>query len=156
MKNTKTVAAAAFAALALILGACSHRDTTTTANTDYGQVRTDNAAAESTPAVIAGPAKVDSDGRVYTSSSVGSTGNASNLGTNTNVSIIPEKPKASVTVTTTPVVVETELVTPPPPPVVIAEVEPPPPPPAVVIEPPPLPEPPMISATTERVRMSKD
>ena len=44
-----------------------------------------------TPAVISGPAAVDSDGRAYTSSSAGGNGNAANLGNNTNVNLIPKK-----------------------------------------------------------------
>ena len=156
MKNTKTVAATALAALALLLGACSSNNTTDATMTDYGQVRTENqTVTEETPAVIPGPAKVDSDGRLYTSSSVGSSGNASQIGTNTNVSIIPEQPKSTVTVTTSPVVEETvAVIEPPAPPVIIAEVAPPPPPVVVIEEE----EVPMTSAVQEetRPRMSKD
>jgi hypothetical protein len=111
----------------LVVGAsaCSHHSAT--AGQDYGQVRTEASATESTssdavvgsapapsnaqnvegtttPAIISGPAKVDSTGRAYTSSSVGSTGNASATGLNTNVNIIPEKSTSNVVVTQSPAV----------------------------------------------------
>jgi len=105
--------------------ACSHHSAT--AGQDYGQVRTEASSTESTtsdqvvgtapaptnaqnvegtttPAIISGPAKVDSTGRAYTSSSVGSTGNASATGLNTNVNIIPEKSTSNVVVTQSPAV----------------------------------------------------
>jgi hypothetical protein len=155
MKNTKkTVAATALAAIALMLGACATSDTDTTATSDYGQVRVEEQiVTDSTPAIIPGPALVDSDGRVYTSSSVGSSGNAATVGTNTNVSIIPEKPQSTVVVTTfEPPPPPPVVVLPPPPPIIVAEVAPPPPPPIVVIEEP------MISSVQEEIRprMSKD
>ena len=111
----------------LVVGAsaCSHHSAT--AGQDYGQVRTEASATESTssdqvvgtspapsnaqnvegtttPAIISGPAKVDSTGRAYTSSSVGSAGNASATGLNTNVNIIPEKSTSNVVVTQSPAV----------------------------------------------------
>jgi hypothetical protein len=112
------------AALAIAMTACASHNAT--AGNDYGQVRTEAAAqqqplppdqvvatvpapenaqgvaAPATPAVIPGPAKVDDTGRAYTSSSVGSSGNASSTGTNTNVNIIPKKSTSTVTVTETP------------------------------------------------------
>src|SRR3954451_2031226 len=113
------------AILVIGVSACSHHSAT--AGQDYGQVRTEASATESTtgdqvvgnapapsnaqnvegtttPAIISGPAKVDSSGRAYTSSSVGSTGNASGTGLNTNVNIIPEKSTSNVTVTQSPAV----------------------------------------------------
>src|SRR2546421_12351804 len=81
------------------MSACAHHSATE--GQDYGQVRTEASSTQSTssdqvvgtvpapantanvdttaaPAVIPGPAKVDSSGRAYTSSAVGSTGNATN------------------------------------------------------------------------------
>ena len=103
--------------------------------------------------MIPGPAKVDSDGNVYTSSAAPGSG-AATSGTNTNVSLVPEKPQATVAVVQTPIdptVVET------------------PAPPAVIVETPaaePTVTTPMTSSTTEekttvqttthRRRMSKD
>src|SRR3954447_5549690 len=108
----KVGAALSVAILTIAASACAHHSPTE--GQDYGQVRTEASATESTssdqvvgaapapanaqnvegtttPAIISGPAKVDSSGRAYTSSSVGSTGNASGTGLNTNVNIIPEK-----------------------------------------------------------------
>ena len=118
----------------LIVGvsACAHHKATE--GQDYGQVRTEasssqtsssdqvvgtapapanaqNVEGATTPAVISGPAKVDSSGRAYTSSSVGSAGNASATGLNTNVNIIPEKSTSNVTVTQSPAVTTTETTT---------------------------------------------
>src|SRR5882672_872735 len=111
----------------LIVGvsACAHHSATE--GQDYGQVRTEASSTQSTssdqvvgtapapanaqnvegattPAIISGPAKVDSSGRAYTSSSVGAAGNASGTGLNTNVNIIPEKSASNVTVTQSPAV----------------------------------------------------
>src|SRR5438067_178736 len=121
-------------AVILIIGvqACAHH--TATEGQDYGQVRTEASSTQSTssdqvvgtapapanaqnvegtttPAVISGPAKVDSSGRAYTSSSVGSAGNASGTGLNTNVNIVPEKSASNVTVTQSPAVSTTETTT---------------------------------------------
>src|SRR5258706_16108846 len=95
----KAVAGIGSAALVIAMGACAHH--TSTADQGYGQIRTEEPATPSsgttvaavaapanaqgvttpsTPAVISGPAAVDSTGRAYTSSSVGSTGNASTVG----------------------------------------------------------------------------
>jgi len=168
---TKAAAGLSTVALALALSACSSH-TKLAKGTDSGEIRTEQASQQQatsgntiaeapapantqgatitqTPAIISGPAKVDSTGRVYTSSSAGSTGNASGTGLNTNVNIIPEKSKSTVTVTETPApIVSTTVVetTPPPaPPVVVVET--PAPPAAVVVET-PAPAPPMISSTT--------
>lgn len=149
MKTFKRTAAAAGFAAMILLGACATTDDTAT-NEDYGRV--DPAATTgsvegtyTTPAVIPGPAKVDSDGNVYTSSAAPGTGNASAIGTNTNVNIVPAKPEASASVTYT--TIEPEPV-------------------AIIVETPPAPvivetvvETPMTSSTeetTNRRRMSKD
>jgi len=168
---TKAAAGLSTVALALALSACSSHTKLAT-GTDAGEIRTEQAAQQQatsgntiaeapapantqgatvtqTPAIISGPAKVDNSGRVYTSSSVGSTGNASGTGLNTNVNIVPEKPKSTVTITESPAPVETTIVetTPPPaPPVVVVETPAPPPAPVVVET--PAPAPPMISSTT--------
>src|SRR5205814_7556941 len=113
--------------------ACSHHSAL--AGVDSGEIRTDQTAQQqaspdqviatapapsnaqgttvtTTPAIISGPAKVDNSGRVYTSSSVGSTGNASGTGLNTNVNIIPKQTTSTVTVSqSTPVVTETSTTT---------------------------------------------
>lgn len=119
----KLSVALSIAILVVGASACSH--SSATAGQDYGQVRTEASSTESTtsdqvvgsapaptnaqnvegtttPAIISGPAKVDSTGRAYTSSAVGSTGNASATGLNTNVNIIPEKSTSNVTVTQSP------------------------------------------------------
>src|SRR5437867_3517206 len=118
----------------LIVGvsACTHHKAME--GTDYGQVRTEASSSQSTssdqvvgtapapanaqnvegsttPAIISGPAKVDNTGRAYTSSSVGSAGNASGTGLNTNVNIVPEKSTSNVTVTQSPAVTTTETTT---------------------------------------------
>jgi len=179
---TKAATGLGTVALALTLGACSHHSAT--AGQDYGNIRTEQTAQQnassdqviaaapapantqgttattSTPAIISGPAKVDESGRLYTSSSVGATGNASGTGLNTNVNIIPKQTNGTVTVTEvpapTPVVVETTTTVveaPLPGPVVI---ETPAPAPPVVEETPA----PMTSSTTETTithrRLRKD
>src|SRR5437588_8562403 len=118
----------------LIVGvsACAHHKATE--GQDYGQVRTEasstqatssdqvvgtapapanaqNVEGTTTPAVISGPAKVDSSGRAYTRRSVGSAGNASGTGLNTNVNIVPQKSASNVTVTQSPAVSTTETTT---------------------------------------------
>jgi len=166
---TKTAAGLGSVALALALTACSHTNSVAqSSGQQTGEIRTEQAAqqqstsgetlgtapapanaqgvsAPSTPAIISGPAAVDSTGRVYTSSSVGSTGNASATGLNTNVNILPPKNQPStVIVTETPApVVETA---PAPAPIVVETPAPPAPEPApVVVETPA----PMTSSTTE-------
>ena len=121
---TKAAAGLGTVALALAMSACSHHSTLA-ADQTTGEIRTEQTAqtqsssgtvvgtapapanaqgttASSTPAVISGPAAVDSTGRVYTSSSVGSAGNASATGLNTNVNIVPKPVESTVAVTTTP------------------------------------------------------
>ena len=81
-----TVAAAGFAAL-LLVGACASNDglgDQTDPSDQVAQVRPEVTGAESTVAPAPGPAKVDSDGNVYASSSAPGTGNTSAVGTNTN------------------------------------------------------------------------
>src|SRR5262245_36820284 len=120
------------AILVIGVAACAHHSATE--GQDYGQVRTEASSTQSTssdqvvgtapapsnaqnvegsttPAIISGPAKVDSSGHAYTSSSVGSAGNASATGLNTNVNIVPEKSTSNVTVTQTPAVSTTETTT---------------------------------------------
>ena len=184
---TKAAAGLSTVALALAMTACSTHKVA--AGQDSGEIRTEQAAqqqatpaqsvgeapapantqgaaAPSTPAIISGPAKVDNSGRVYTSSSVGSTGNASATGLNTNVNIIPEKPKSTVTVAEmpapAPVIVETTPVppapvfveTPPPPAPVIVET--PAPAPVVIETPPPAPMTSSTETTTTHRRLRKD
>jgi hypothetical protein len=119
----KAAAGLGTVALALTLSACSHHNAVSEQTS--GEIRTEAAAQQkatpdqtvgtapapanaqgatvtSTPAVISGPATVDNSGRVYTSSSVGATGNASSTGLNTNVNIIPKTQRATVVVTQEP------------------------------------------------------
>lgn len=158
----KVVAGIGSAALAITLTACAHHDVT--ADKGYGQIRTEAPAtadsgttvgttaapantagvgASSTPAVISGPAAVDNTGRAYTSSSAGGTGNASGVGTNTNVNLIPKTTGSDVTVAQSPATVETTVVTnsPAPAPVVVETPAPAP----VIVETPA----PMASITTD-------
>jgi hypothetical protein len=158
---TKAAAGLGTVALALAMSACSHNQSVAqSAGQTTGEIRTEQASqqqassgqvlgtapapanaqgttAPSAPAVISGPAAVDSTGRVYTSSSVGSAGNASGTGLNTNVNIVPKPAESTVTVTTspTPVIVET----PAPAPIIVETPAP------VVVETPA----PMTSSTTE-------
>jgi hypothetical protein len=184
----KAVAGLGSAAFAIALVACAHHNAAT--DQGYGQIRPDQptAAADSsktvgvvtapantegisgttTPAALPGPAAVDSSGRAYTSSSVGSAGNAAVIGTNTNVNLIPKKVNGSSTVvtesaatveTTTPVTIA-EVPAPPAPAPVIVEtpapapmvVETPAPAPTVVETPTPAP---MSSSTTEETPAPK-
>ncbi|HUP48588.1 MAG TPA: hypothetical protein VNA04_07345 [Thermoanaerobaculia bacterium] len=131
--RTRSTAAIGFAVL-LVFSACATTDTAVVDTPQHVQVRPEETAvASGEPVPIPGPAVIDSEGRVYTSSSAGGTGNAATLGTNTNVNLVPEQPV--VTETT---VVETA--------------------PVVLIE-----ERPMVSSvetetqtTTTRTRLSKD
>jgi hypothetical protein len=168
----KVVAGIGSAALAIALSACAHHDAASQAG--YGQIRTEGAATTAdnnspvvgtapapsnaegvsgttTPAVISGPAAVDSDGRAYTSSAAGGNGNASNLGTNTNVNLIPRKTSSEVVVTQTPVETSTTVVSNSPAPVEPMVTETPAPAPVIVETPAPAPvlETPMASSTVE-------
>lgn len=126
----------------LIVGVSACATNKATDGQDYGQVRTEattestsdnqvvgtapapanaqNVEGTTTPAIISGPAKVDSTGRAFTSSSSGGAGNSSATGLNTNVNIIPQKSTSEVIVTQTPAVTtETTIVeTPTPAPIV--------------------------------------
>ncbi len=102
---SKTAAGLGSLAIVFAMSACSHHSSIAEqAGQNTGEIRTEqtaqanptsggevlgtapapaNAQAPSnpgTPAVISGPAAVDSTGRVYTSSSVGSAGNAAAVG----------------------------------------------------------------------------
>ncbi len=162
-KLLKKVAVSISAAtLAFALGACAHHSAT--AGQDYGQVRPEASATQSTssdqvigqapaptnaqnttgaaaPAIIPGPAKVDNSGNAYTSSSVGSAGNGSATGLNTNVNIVPKSATSSVTVTQSPSVAEstTETTT-----TTVTNAPTP-----AVVETTPAPEAPMASSTTQ-------
>lgn len=166
----KAVAGIGTAALVIAMGACAHH--TSTADQGYGQIRPEGSATNSgdttavavaapanaegvsgttTPAVIPGPAAVDSTGRAYTSSSVGGAGNSKTIGTNTNVNLIPKKTGSDVTVTQsaatieTPSSTETTVVTQTPAPIIVETPAP------VIVETPaaPVMETPMASSTTE-------
>lgn len=110
-----TVAAAGFAAL-LLVGACASSDNDGLNETgNVVEIRPEASGQEATVAPAPGPALVDSDGNVYSSSAAPGRGNPSTVGTNTNVNIIPERSTVSVTeqaiVTETPVTtVETTTV----------------------------------------------
>jgi hypothetical protein len=163
----KVVAGIGSAALAIALSACAHHDAS---QAGYGQIRTEGAATTAnsnapvvgtapapsnaegmsgttTPAVISGPAAVDSDGRAYTSSAAGGNGNASNLGNNTNVNLIPKKTSSEVVVTQTPVETSTTVVSNSPAPVEPMVTETPAPAPVVVETPAPAP---MASSTVDQ------
>ena len=166
---TKAAAACGTVALTFTLAACSHHNSLAeNSGQQAGEIRTEQTAqqqatsgevlgtapepantqgaavAPSTPAVISGPAAVDSSGRVYTSSSVGSAGNASAVGTNTNVNIAGATPAPGlVTVAETPAPAPVVVETPAPAPVVVET--PAPAPPAPVVEETPAP---MTSSTT--------
>lgn len=169
----KVVAGIGSAALAIALSACAHHDAASKAE-GYGQIRTEGAATTAdnstpvvgtapapnnaegvsgttTPAVISGPAAVDSSGRAYTSSSAGGNGNASNLGNNTNVNLIPKKTSSSeVVVTQTPIEsTTTTVVSNTPAPIQPMVVETPAPAPVIAETPAPAPvvETPMASST---------
>jgi hypothetical protein len=173
----KVVAGIGSAALAIALIACAHHNAASQAE-GYGQIRTEGAATTAdnnapvvgtapapknaegvsgttTPAVISGPAAVDSDGRAYTSSAAGGNGNAANLGNNTNVNLIPKKTSSSeVVVTQTPIEsTTTTVVSNTPAPVEPMVVETPAPAPVIVETPAPAPTPvvetPMASSTVE-------
>jgi hypothetical protein len=172
----KVVAGIGSAALAIALSACAHHDAASKAE-GYGQIRTEDAATSAdnnapivgtapapknaegvsgttTPAVISGPAAVDSDGRAYTSSAAGGNGNAANLGNNTNVNLIPKKTSSEVVVTQTPIEsTTTTVVSNTPAPIEPMVVETPAPAPVIVETPAPAPTPvvetPMASSTDE-------
>ena len=85
-----TVAAAGFAAL-LLTGACASNhglgDDTDVSDKTV-EVRPEVAGQSATAVPAPGPAKVDSDGNVYSSSAAPGTGNHATVGTNTNVNTV--------------------------------------------------------------------
>ncbi|HSP15471.1 MAG TPA: hypothetical protein VLV78_12030 [Thermoanaerobaculia bacterium] len=93
--RTSTVAAGLLAFI--LAGGCAHHNSVanTSSTSDTGTITTDHAAQAG---VIPGPAKVDNSGNVYTSSAAPGSGNASTVGTNTNVNNIPTKPSSTVSV----------------------------------------------------------
>src|SRR5437868_2520793 len=160
---SKTVAGMGSLAIVFAMSACSHHTSIAEqAGQNTGEIRTEQTAQSNptsggevlgtapapanaqaqpsnpgTPAVISGPAAVDSTGRVYTSSSVGSAGNAAAVGTNTNVNIVPQNTPGSTTlVTETPAPAPVIVETPAPAPTVVVET---PPAPVVVETPAPAP-----------------
>lgn len=103
-----TLAAAGFAAI-LLTGACATNDKVTNGTTDNGDLVHVTQSGTVTP--VPGPALVDSDGNVYSSSATGS-GNASSIGTNTNVNNVPQPGTVQITeVTTTPLVEPEPMIT---------------------------------------------
>lgn len=100
----QSAAAAGFAAALLMAGCAHHNQIATTSTSDVGTISSTQAAQAG---VIPGPAKVDSDGNVYTSSAAPGSGASLNDGTNTNVNNVPQRSKSTVVVTETPIVVET-------------------------------------------------
>lgn len=98
MKNMirSTLAAAGTAAL-LLTGACATNDSVTDPSDRVVHVRP---GPGSEGDVMAGPAIVDSDGNVYSSSAAPGSGNPATVGTNTNVNHVPEKSRVDVRETT--------------------------------------------------------
>ena len=94
MRNT--AAAAGFAAF-LLVGACASTNNTGEATQDNDDLVHVSQSDAAVPA--AGPALIDSDGNVYTSSAAPGSGNAATLGTNTNVNIVPEQSSVRVSET---------------------------------------------------------
>src|SRR5947208_16164140 len=99
MQNFRKPAAALLFAAAMILGACSHHRGAidNSSGVASGEIR----PADTNAVQPAGPAVVDSTGRAYVSSNAPGSGNASTVGTNTNVSVIPKSSTSSVSVTET-------------------------------------------------------
>jgi len=119
MNRLKYPAVAMLFAAAMILGACSHHRAVVdnSSGVASGEIR----PADTNATQPAGPAVVDSTGRVYTSSNAPGSGNAAMAGTNTNVNAVPQSSKSTVSVTETPItttvtsptVIETPAVTTP-------------------------------------------
>lgn len=133
----------AVAALVLLAGACSHSSTVATTN-DSGEIRTQGQPTGTNVAVQSGPAVVDSNGNVYSSSAAGGAGNAANVGTNTNVQVTPQASSSNLAYSETPA-------PPAPAPVVV---ETPAPAPAPVIET-PAPAPPPVETPAPAPEMHK-
>jgi hypothetical protein len=94
-----TVAAAAFAAL-LLVGACASSNDNLGDNTDPSDT-VQEVTQSGSVAPAPGPALVDSDGNVYSSSAAPGHGNPSTAGTNTNVTEVPAEPTTTIVETTT-------------------------------------------------------
>jgi hypothetical protein len=109
MNKFKYPACALLFAAATILGACSHHRAVVdnSSGVASGEIR----PADTNATQPAGPAVVDSTGRVYTSSNAPGSGNAAMAGTNTNVSVAPKSSTSTVSVTETPVATTSELST---------------------------------------------
>ena len=107
MNKFKYPAVAVLFAAAMILGACSHHRAAVdnSSGVASGEIR----PADTNATQPAGPAVVDSTGRVYTSSNAPGSGNAAMAGTNTNVSVAPQSAKSSMSVTETPVATTSEI-----------------------------------------------
>ena len=110
--RNSTVAAAALAALFLV-GACASTDDART--DEVVEIRPEQTGEPASVVPAPGPAVVDSDGNVYSSSNAPGGGNAATVGTNTNVNIVPDKSRVEVRTTdtaliTTPTVTETTVV----------------------------------------------
>jgi len=101
MQSFKKPAVALLFAAAMILGACSHHRGAmdNSSGVASGEIR----PADTNATTPAGPAVVDSTGRVYVSSNAPGSGNAATAGTNTNVNVVPQSSTSSVSVTQTPV-----------------------------------------------------
>jgi hypothetical protein len=99
MQSFKKPAVALLFAAAMILGACSHHRGAmdNSSGVASGEIR----PADTNATTPAGPAVVDSTGRVYVSSNAPGSGNAATAGTNTNVSVVPQSSSSSVSVTQT-------------------------------------------------------
>jgi hypothetical protein len=108
-----TLAAAGFAAI-LLTGACAttHDDVAAGPKDDNLVQVTQSESVVPAP----GPALVDSDGNIYSSSAAPGSGNASTVGTNTNVNSVPQPSTVEITeVTPAPLVTETTVITTPAP-----------------------------------------
>jgi len=99
MQNFRKPAAALLFAAAMILGACSHHRGAidNSSGVASGEIR----PADTNATQPAGPAVVDSTGRVYVSSNAPGSGNAATVGTNTNVNVTPVTTVESTTTETT-------------------------------------------------------
>ena len=96
----QSAAAAGFAATLLMAGCAHHNQIATSSTSDVGTISSSQAAQTG---VIPGPAKVDSDGNVYTSSAAPGSGTPATEGTNTNVNFVPKTAKSTVVVTQSPI-----------------------------------------------------
>jgi len=109
MRKFRNPVIALMFAAAMMLGACSHHRAATdnSSGVASGEIR----PAEPNATTPAGPAVVDSTGRVYTSSNAPGSGNAAMVGTNTNVNVTPQGSTSSVSLTETTPVTTTETTT---------------------------------------------